>query len=98
MGIDLRRILAQEVAEQIGAEVQPEVCDICRYPLIMKADQGLAFCWFCATDRRAAHEGRTALTKARMAANGIFIVDENIHPALARQREQESSWPEGWAL
>lgn len=96
----LRLALAQEVAEQIRAIVCKEKCPDCRYPLIEKPEQGIAQCWFCTTDRIAAQRAATILTKIKMAANGIFVIEEKMHPAMACRREQEerSSWPEGWAL
>lgn len=96
--IDFRLALAQEVAEQIDAAVLPQCCPSCHIPLLMKYDQHVPFCWFCVTDRMAAQRGQTALTKALMAANGVFLqVDLHPHP-MADQEDQRSSWPEGMAL
>jgi hypothetical protein len=57
----------------------------------------MPFCWFCSTDKMAAHRGRTALTKAKMAANGIFLIDDHSCPMLAERQEhaERSSWIEG---
>jgi uncharacterized Zn finger protein (UPF0148 family) len=96
---DFRVALAQEVAAQIGAEVLPETCSICQHPLVMKPDQGLPFCWFCSTDKMAAQRGRTALTKAKMAANGVFLeIDLHPHPIASAADRPRSTWPEGWTL
>jgi hypothetical protein len=77
---EFRIALAQEVANQIGADVLTEKCPDCPFPLLMKKDQSLPGCWFCVTDRLTAQRGRTALTKAKMAARGIWIVDFHAHP------------------
>ncbi len=99
-GVDVRLALAMEVAQEIGAEVCNEHCPSCHTPLLEKTDQHIPFCWFCMTDRMAAQRGRTALTKAKMASKGIFVVEENMHPTLAAGRQfiERSSWPEGWTL
>lgn len=89
--IDFKLALAQEVAAQIGADVLPDRCCsvinsevICGHPLMIKPEQDFPFCWFCVTDKQAAQRGRTALTKARMAAKGIFL-QEDMHPCPALQ-------------
>lgn len=105
--MDFRLALAQEVAAQIGAEVLPQRCIsvisdgvICDHPLMMKPEQDLPFCWFCVTDKMAAQRGRTALTKAKLASNGIFLdVDMNAHPLLEQKKEEErSAWIEGMPI
>lgn len=99
--IDFRLALAQEVADQIGAFVQSGRCLKCRAPLMEKVEQGIPFCWFCMTDRMAAQRGRTALTKAKMAANGIFL-EEDMHACQSLVEsvspDDRSSWPKGWIL
>jgi hypothetical protein len=75
---DFRVILAHEVAFQIEAIVLPERCPDCKHPLMLKEDQGIPHCWFCTVDRIAAQRGRTALTKARCASQGI-IIDNKIY-------------------
>ena len=92
---DFRLALAMEVAEQIGAELFPGRCDRCRSPLLEKPEQEMPFCWFCVTDKMTAQRGRTALTKARMAAGGIFIADMHEHPLAAKRRELEMAWDGG---
>ena len=116
--IDFKLALAQEVAEQIGAKVLPDRCCavinneiICGHPLVIKPDQDFPFCWFCVTDKQAAQRGRTALTKAKLASQGIFI-EENLHPCPSLEEkpwlahpgriydpeEETTNWPKGMAL
>ena len=66
---DIRVELAEEVAVQIGAVVLPERC-VCRWPLMVKPEQGMPFCWGCTTDKKTAFEGRALLLKAKLAAIG----------------------------
>lgn len=91
--IDIKLAMAQEVSEQIGAVVCKEICSQCKCPLLEKPEQGFPFCWFCAADRTAAQRALTALTKAKMAAQGVFLkVDDHAHPALATKKLQYQSW------
>jgi hypothetical protein len=58
--------LAEEAAQQIGALIMTEECPSCRHPLILKMDQDIAFCWFCAVDKASAQRGKTVLTKIKL--------------------------------
>jgi uncharacterized protein YbaA (DUF1428 family) len=102
--IDFKLALAQEVAGQIGADVLPERCTsdigngiVCDFPRMVKHEQEFPFCWFCVVDKMAAQRGRTALTKAKMASKGIFLIDDHACPMLVNQQLQgeRSSWIEG---
>lgn len=85
--MDIRLALAEEIAASIGAVIIPELrCGRnigygpCRWPLMAKPEQGmLMFCWGCTTDNRTAHEGRTALTRAKLAAQGVMIGHDHTH-------------------
>lgn len=108
--MDIRLLFAEEVAEQMGAIVLPEKCgaligygNTCRFPMLMRPEQGLQFCWFCVCDRELSHRGRTALTKAKLAAKGIIICDEmHPHPMADDSRpdgeQDRSSWDDGMPL
>ena len=74
--MDLKSQIIFDIADTIHADVLPQRCIRCGFPLIKRHLQDMPFCWGCYTDRLTAQEGRTALLKARLAADGIVIVPE----------------------
>lgn len=78
MSLNIRRLMADEIAERIQAKVLDQLCD-CGWPLMEKANQAMPFCWGCTTDRITAQRGRDVLTKVRLAARGILIEEVWVH-------------------
>lgn len=70
---DFRLSLVQDIVQQIQAVILDDRCPKCKFPLVMKMEQDIAFCWGCLTDKTTATQGRTLLLKARLAEKGIEI-------------------------
>ena len=106
--MNIKTAIVMEVAEQVGAHVLMIFCDrtindkgtVCGAPLIEKVEQGIPFCWLCATDRRNAHNARTLLLKVTMAARGCVVSDyQEWRPTEhSDAADPASSWKHGAAL
>ena len=87
----LRLELSKEKCKEThGAVMLGEHCPECRFFLFLYPNSTVA-CEFCKADREWAQEGRTLLTKARLAEKGIFVDD--LHATLHVIEPESSDWP-----
>ena len=72
---DLRVILAQQVADLIGAVLYPNRCH-CGMPLLELKEQRIPFCWGCTTDKQNAERGHDLLERIKRGITVKHIGDE----------------------
>jgi len=69
---EFRRLLAKDLVLVLQMEHGLKVwmceqeCPDCRMPLIEYEAQAIAYCWYCAADKRAAQSAKTKLLRAKM--------------------------------
>ncbi len=60
--MDIKCALAEEIADTMGATVESEKCH-CGWPLLMKPNQGMPYCWNCTVNNTLAQRGKALLFK-----------------------------------